>query len=80
MIPVILFLVYALSVIAMYFITRYNYHNAWKGINPDLTDVFMMLYPVINTVIALWMVVENYMENPSRKKRHTLKKFFRIGD
>jgi len=46
--------IYIVSVVGAYFETRRMYREDYKYIKPDMSDVFMVLCPYLNTIVALF--------------------------
>lgn len=80
--------VYLLSVVGMYFVTRYSYNNVYKSLSPGFEDIDTMFYPIVNTGIficeLLAIFINRYYHKKSQRKKRrfkiSAKKFFRIRE
>lgn len=77
MIWIILIAVYLVScLISWYYIhLAYSKHGVWPNIYPDISDLFMVFYPLLNTgfAIIIWLI-----QWPIKGKINRYSKFFKI--
>lgn len=72
-------IIYVVSCLLSYVVIRWTYNKLWTNINPNEKDVFLVVFPIVNTftfiMIFIFTSIELYNEN---KKPFTTNKFFNI--
>jgi hypothetical protein len=72
-------IIYIVSCLLSYVVIRWTYNKLWTNINPNEKDVFLVIFPILNTFTFIMMYmftsIELYSQN---KKPFTTNKFFNI--
>lgn len=85
MIYVLLILIYLASVIGAYFEIRRMFKNEYSILDPEFTEIVVMLFPLMNTMVALTYpvkmvgkLIKSKLKNKKRKDK-ILVRFFRLS-
>lgn len=70
--------VYMASCIASYFLLRISYSKGgrWEGVDAGLVSVAVILCPIVNTLVTLWLMFNGARDKTQNTKRFN--SFFKI--
>jgi len=55
-----LILLYIISCMGVWYMTKWNYENIWKTQSPGIEDIIITLMPGCNTLYCIWWLNDHY--------------------
>lgn len=74
---ILISLIYITSIFTCRYSVRKAHETIWKGVNTDISDVIIVLIPVVNTIFSVSLIYDVLANDKSAKDYN---KFFGLKD